>query len=93
MKTLNGVPLEAVLDRLWVVPGPPAGDPNQVSEGERDRHLGEAARAVPRQHFLVLGHHLLVGPPDVEGDLGKISLSFQIMYQVIMLDHILYHTS
>ena len=61
---------ETALDRLRVVAGPPARDPDQVSEGERDRHLGEPSRAVPRQQLLELCDHLLVGPPDVEGDLG-----------------------
>ena len=65
------VPGEAVLDRLGVIAGPPASDPDQVSEGKGDRHLGEPARTVPRQQLLELGDQLLVGPPDVEGDLER----------------------
>ena len=63
--------LEAVLDGVGVVAGAPAGDADEVAQGERDGHLGEPARAVPvRPQLVELGHQLLVGPADVEGDLA-----------------------
>ena len=40
----DGVPGEAVFDRLRVVAGPPARDPDQVAEGELHRHVGEPAQ-------------------------------------------------